>query len=93
MKPVTEPSRASWRDEYAFSYGQPGYCLCGKLHPIGPLRLAIHVVKNRPAGEQKSHWDKKNKGNYHLKLHMSFVGLVPVRLLFSSTAVLYHVNG
>ena len=29
---------------------------------IGPLQLAIHVVQNRRAGEQKSHWDKTNKG-------------------------------
>ena len=60
---------------------------------IGPLQLAIHVVQNRRAGEQKSHWDKTNKENYHLKLCMSFVCLVPVRLLLSSVAVLYHVNG
>ena len=45
------------------------------------------------AGEQKSHWDKANKGNYYLKLCMTFVCLVPVRLLLSSMAVLYHVNG
>ena len=35
---------------------------------IGPLQLAIHVVQNRRAGEQKSHWDKTNKENYHFKL-------------------------
>ena len=29
--------------------------------PIGPLQLAIHVVQNRHAGEQKSHWDMANK--------------------------------
>ena len=28
---------------------------------IGPLQLAIHVVQNRRAGEQKSHWDKTNR--------------------------------
>ena len=28
---------------------------------IGPLQLAIHMVQNRHAGEQKSHWDKTNK--------------------------------
>ena len=27
---------------------------------IGPLQLAIHVVQNRQAGEQKSPWDKTN---------------------------------
>ena len=51
---------------------------------IGLLQLAIHVVQNRRAGEQKSHWDKTNKENYHFKLCMSFVCLVPVRLLLSS---------
>ena len=59
---------------------------------IGPLQLVIHVVQNRPAGEQKSHWDETNKENYHFKLCMSFVCLIPVRLLLSSMAVLYHVN-
>ena len=58
---------------------------------IGPLQLA--VVQNRHAGEQKSHWDKTNKGNYHLKLCLPFVYHVPVRLLLSSMAVLYHMNG
>ena len=28
---------------------------------IGTLPLAIRVVQNRNAGEQKSHWDKTNK--------------------------------
>ena len=28
---------------------------------IGPLQLVIHVVQNRRAGEQKSHWDKTTK--------------------------------
>ena len=60
--------------------------------PIGPLQLAILVVENRHAGNQKSHRDKTNKGNYHLKLCMPFVGLAPVRLLHTSMAVLYHVN-
>ena len=89
----------------------------------GPLQLAIYVVQNRHPVEQKSHWDKTNRGNYLLKLIMcSFclfnlvtrallrglptskarekrpgdevvVWLVPVRLLLSSMAVLYHVNG
>ena len=60
---------------------------------IGPLEVAIHVVQNRRAGEQKSHRDKINKESYILKLCMSFVCRVPVRLLLTSTAVLYHVNG
>ena len=60
---------------------------------IGLLQPAIHVVQNLRAGEQKSHWDKTNKENYHFKLCRSFVCLVPVRLLLSSVAVLYHVNG
>ena len=33
--------------------------LCGLW--IGPLQLAIHVVQNHHAWEQKSHWDKTNK--------------------------------
>ena len=41
------------------------------IRAIGPLQLVIHVVQNRRAGEQKSHWDKTNKENYHLKLCMS----------------------
>ena len=28
---------------------------------IGSLQVAIHVVQNRRAGEQKSHWYKTNK--------------------------------
>ena len=38
---------------------------------------------------------KSRKGNYHLQLciSMPFVCLVPVRLLFSSMAVLYLMNG
>ena len=62
-------------------------------HKIGPLQLAIHVLQNRRAGEQKSHWDKTNKENYDFRLCMSLACLVPVRLLLSSVAVLHHVNG
>ena len=40
------------------------------LPTIGPLQLAFHVVQNGLAEEQKSHWDKSNKGNYQLKLCM-----------------------
>ena len=58
---------------------------------IGPLQLVIHVVQIRLAGEQKSHWDKTNKENYHLQLCMSFIFLVPMRRLLSSVAVLHHV--
>ena len=46
-----------------------------KISIISPLRLAIHVVQNHHAGEQKSHWDKTNKGNHHLKLRMSLACL------------------
>ena len=38
------------------------------IRAIGPLQLVIHVVQNRSVGEQKSHWDKKNKENYHFKI-------------------------
>ena len=62
---------------------------------IGLLQLAIYMVQNRHAGEQKSHWDKTDKGKYHLKLmYVFYLSLiVPVRLLLSSMAVLHHVNG
>ena len=33
---------------------------------MGPSQLAIHVVENRHAGVQKSHWDKTNKGIHNL---------------------------
>ena len=62
--------------------------------PIGPLQLAIVMVQNRHAGTPKSHWDKTNKGNYHLKLcTMPFVGLALVRLFRPRMAVFYQVNG
>ena len=35
---------------------------------MSPLQLVIHVVQNRRAGEQKSHWVKTNKENYNLEL-------------------------
>ena len=54
------------------------------------MQLAIHVVENRHAGEKKLLWDKTNKRQLMV---ISFVCLVPVRLLLSSMAVLYHVNG
>ena len=57
------------------------------------MQLVIHVVQNRVTEEQKSHWEKTNKEIYHLKLCVPFVCLVPVRLLLSSVAALYHVNG
>ena len=60
---------------------------------IGPLQLGILVVQNSHTGTHKSHWNRTNKGNYHLKFCMPFVGLAPVRLLRPSMAVLYHVNG
>ena len=60
---------------------------------IGPLQLSIHAVQNRHVGTQKLHWDKKHKGNCHLKLCMPFTGLAPVRLFRPNMAVLYHVNG
>ena len=62
-------------------------------YKIGSLQVSIHVVQNQHIGKQKSRWDKKNKGNYHLKLCMPFVGLAPVRLLRPNMPVLYYVNG
>ena len=35
---------------------------------------------------------KTNEGNYHIKLCVPFVCLVPVRLSLASMVVLYHVN-
>ena len=59
---------------------------------IDPLQLAILVVQNRQAGTQKWHWDKTNKGNYHLKLS-AFCWSCPRTNLRPSMAVLYHVYG
>ena len=56
-------------------------------YEIGPLQLTIHVVQNRHAGEQKSHWDKTNKGNYHLELCMPLFVLSHCDFLLSSIAV------
>ena len=71
-----------------FRVGRPGAIAAGRrvgreLDPrkdarpnftrIGPLQLVIHVVQNRHAGEQKSHWNKNNKENYHFKLCMPFL--------------------
>ena len=36
------------------------------------MQLAIHVVQIRNAREQKSHWDKTNKGDYHFKVMYAF---------------------
>ena len=44
-------------------------------YKIGSLQVSFHVVRNQYIGKQKSHWDKANKGNYHLKLCMPFVAL------------------
>ena len=39
------------------------------IDPISPLQLAIHLVQNHHAGEQKSQRNKPtNKGKYHLKI-------------------------
>ena len=48
------------------TYLEVWFCLWRRL--IGPLQLAIHLVQDRRTGEQKPHWDNKNKENYHLKL-------------------------
>ena len=42
---------------------------------IGPLQLAIHVVQNRHAGEQKTHWGKQTKGIYTFKINGNFLCL------------------
>ena len=46
-----------------------------------------------PCWRETSHWDKINKGNYHLKWCMSFVCTVPVQLFLSSMTGLCHKNG
>ena len=62
------------------------------LFTIVPLELTDHVVQNRQAGEQKSHWDKTNKGNYHLN-YVAFC----LSCLGATYALqhgrLFHVNG
>ena len=40
---------------------------CSIILTIGPFQLAIHMVQKCRAGEQKSHWEKTNKENYHFK--------------------------
>ena len=60
---------------------------------IGPLQVSIDVVQNRHIGTQTSHWDKTNKGNYHLELCVPFVGLTPMRLLRANMPVLFLVDG
>ena len=47
---------------------------------------------SRGAGEQKGYWDKTNKRHTYFEIVISFVCLIPLRLLLSK-AVLYHVNG
>ena len=49
------------------------------------------MVQNPHAGEQKSHWEKINKGDYHINDVSLLFGLSQCFLL-SSKAVLYHVN-
>lgn len=39
------------------------------------MQLAIHVVQNRHAGEQKAHWDKQTKGIYTFKINGNFLCL------------------
>ena len=44
------------------------------------------------AGEQGTYWDNTNKELTSFKMEISLVFVVPVHLLFSSMAILYHVN-
>ena len=46
--------------------------------------LPIHVVQIHHTGEQVTHWDKTNKELVSSKMVISFVCLVPVRLLLPS---------
>ena len=55
------------------------------------LQLAIHVVQNRHAGEQKLHWDKTKQKTYII-LNDNFLCFVLSQCDFCSfsKAVLYH---
>ena len=55
--------------------------------------LALNSCARSHIGTQKSHWDKTNKVNYHLKLCVPFVGLDHSATLRPNMPVLYHVNG
>ena len=66
--------------------------LC-RVYSNGLLQLAIPVIQNRRTEEQKWHWDMTNRGNWDSKFCMSFVSLVPVRLMLFSREVLYHGLG
>ena len=78
---------------FSYFYLLLGCCCCGGSvfyiinRPFAEW-LAIHVVQNRRAGEQKSQWDKTKKGIHNFKRAIR----VPVRLLLSSMTVLYNVN-
>ena len=58
----------------------------------GHLQLVIQVVQNHHAGEQGTQWDKTTKRLTPFQMVNSFVCLVLVCSMLSSTAVLYHVN-
>ena len=49
-------------------------------------KLPIHVVQIHHTVEQVTHWDKTNKMLVSPKMVISFVCLVPVRLLLPSPA-------
>ena len=60
--------------DFLFKGGPIGSLYTAKLPPnksnsqlIGPLQLAIHVVQIPHAGEQKSLWEKTNKGIHNFK--------------------------
>ena len=55
-----------FQEQYYINSGSFRWCVCRYFitmynKTIGPLQLAIHVVQNRHAGEQKLHWEKTNK--------------------------------
>ena len=59
----------------------------------GPLQLAIHVVQNRHARQQKSHFGQDKQKTYII-LNGNFLCLsCPIVILLSSTVVWYHMNG
>ena len=50
------------------------------------------ISLSQSAGEQGTYWDNTNKELILFKIAIFFVFVVPVHLLFSSMAILYHLN-
>ena len=59
---------------------------------IGSLQLTVTWCKNRHVETQETHWDETNKELTSIKMVISFVCLVPVRLLRLNMAVFVPCN-